>query len=409
VKLPCRFESGQPARCGGITSGLWLIATLLCLCSARLAWAEVPLPEEQPNSIVQQDEEKNAKPKAKPAPLPEDNLPDDVQACFNNDDAQMRVVACTHAIEGRQVTGEQLAAVYYNRAIGYANIGQNDSAIKDFGLALKTSSGAIPADQAQIYVNRGMVEMRNSDRQAAKKDFDAALSKDGNNPDALWWRAWVLSSDGNNNAAIADLDTLLKAHPDHMDGLIDRGGLLLKVGKFDAAIADFTAMIKLDAKSPAAFYNRGRAYFAKGDFAAAATDFASAMNLRDSNPYAALRLNLARQFQAQAAKKDPQANGDPKALETAAGKLLDEQWPVQVIRYFQGKLDQATVFSALDSSNLKQGQAFRCEFNYYLGQQALLKGDKKAAGDFFKAAIATKSNTTIEYIDSTLALKALGS
>jgi lipoprotein NlpI len=201
----------------------------------------------------------------------------------------------------------------------------------------------------------------------------------------------------------------LTNHPDHFDALLDRGGLLLRNGKFDPAIADFTAMVKIDAKAAAAFYNRGRAYYAKGDFTAAATDFANAMNLRDSNPYAALRLNLARQFQAQAAKKDPLANGDPKALDTAAGKLLDEQWPVQVIRYFQGKLDQATVFTALDNSNLKQGQTFRCEFNYYLGQQALLKGDKKAAANFFKAAIATKSSTTLEYIDSTLALKALGS
>jgi len=404
VTRSCRFEIAPPAQRHASKAGLCVIATVFSLCLARIAWAEVPLPEEQPNSIVQQDEQKNAKPKAKPAPLPEDNLPDDVQACFSNDDAQMRVVACTHAIEGRQITNDQLAAVYYNRAIGYTNLGQNDSAIRDFGQAIK-----IQPDVPAAYVNRGIAEMRANQQNAAKQDFDTAIGKDKDNVDAHYMRAWLLSQQGKDNDAITDLGNVLKNHPDHFDALLDRGGLLLRNGKFDPAIADFTAMVKIDAKAAAAFYNRGRAYYAKGDYTAAATDFANAMNLRDSNPYAALRLNLARQFQAQAAKKDPQANGDPKALDTAVGKLLDEQWPVQVIRYFQGKLDRATVFTALDSSNLKQGQTFRCEFNYYLGQQALLKGDKKAAVDFFKAAIATKSSTTLEYIDSTLALKALGS
>lgn len=385
---------------------LWLTTTLVAgvigLISTA-AQAEVPLPEQQPGSMLPQDDGKTPAQKKPVAPLPEDNLPDDVQSCFQNDDAQMRVVACTHAIEGHLVTGEQLAAVYYNRAIGYTTMGQNDSAIRDFGQALKIAPDVPPA-----YVNRGIAEIRANQLAAAKKDFDTALAKDKDNVDGRYMRAWVEAQQGKDADAIADLDNVLKNHPDHFDALLDRGGLLLRNGKFDPAIADFTAMIKLDAKSAAAFYNRGRASFAKGDFTAAATDFASAMSLRDSNPYAALRLNLARQFQAQAAKKDPAANGDAKALDTAAHKLLDEQWPAQVIRYFQGQLDQAAVFAALDSSNLKQGQSFRCEFNYYLGQQALLKGDKKAATDFFKAAIATKSSSTIEYIDSNLALKQLG-
>ncbi|HVJ41052.1 MAG TPA: tetratricopeptide repeat protein [Dongiaceae bacterium] len=387
---------------------LCLIAAVLGLSQSEAGKAEVPLPEQQPGTVLPQDDGKTAPAQKQVAPLPEDNLPDDVQACYENNDPQLRVVACTHAIEGRQATGDQLAAVYYNRAIGYTLMGKTDFAIRDFTQAIKLRPDTPPA-----YINRGIAHMRRAnptsqDLTAAKQDFDAAIAKDKDNVDGHYLRAWVESQQGKDADAVADLDNVLKNHPDHFDALLDRGGLLLRNGKFDPAIADFTAMIKLDAKAAAAFYNRGRAYFAKGDYTAAATDFASAMNLRDGNPYAALRLNLARQFQAQAAKKDPQAGGDAKALEAAAGKLLDQQWPVQVIRYFQGKMDQAAIFAALDSSDLKQGQGFRCEFNYYLGQQALLKGDRKAAADFFKAALATKSSTTIEYIDSNLALKQLG-
>lgn len=386
----------------------WLLPAMIALASIALqipAQAEVPLPEQQPGSILQQDDGKTT-PQQKVAPLPEDNLPDDVQACFNNDDAQTRIVACTHAIEGRQVKDDQLAAVYYNRAIGYTLIGKNDFAIKDFTQALKLQPNLPTA-----YVNRGLAQMKANRPAAAKQDFDAAVAKDKDDVDARYLRAWVESQLNKDSDAIADLDNVLANHPDHIDALLDRGGLLLRGGKFDKAIADFSAMLKLDPTAAAAAFNRGRAKFAKGDFAAAGDDFAGAMKLRDANPYAALRLNLARQFQAlKDNKKQPNGDdsGDAKAVDAAVRKLLDDQWPVQILRYFQGKMDQAAVFALIDANYPKQGPGLRCEFNYYLGQQALLKGDRRAAADFFKAAIATKSSTTIEFIDSNLALKALG-
>lgn len=384
-------------------------AALLALAMMTVAMmtvgarAEVPLPEDQPGTILQQDNGKDAPAQKKVPALPEDNLPDDVQSCYDENDPQTRVVACTHAIEGHQVNNDMLAAVYYNRAIGYTLMGNNDSAIKDFTQTLKLRPKTPAA-----YVNRGIAQMRANRPAAAKLDFDAAIAQDKDNVDGHYLRAWVESQQNKDPDAIADLDNVLRNHPDHMDALLDRGGLLLRDGKYDPAIADFTAMIKLDPKAAAAFFNRGRANFAKGDYTAASTDFAAAMNLRESNPYAALRLHLARQFQALAAKKNPQDAGDPKALQTATDKLLADQWPVQILHYFQGKMDQAAIFALVDSDYPKQGPGLRCEFNYYLGEQALLKGDKKAAAGFFKAAVATKSLTTIEYIDSNLALKQLG-
>jgi TolA-binding protein len=45
-----------------------------------------------------------------------------------------------------------------------------------------------------------------------------------------------------------------------------------------------------------------------------------------------------------------------------------------------------------------------CEAQYYLGERALLKGDKKAARDYFAAAAASASVTT-ERIDAKAALE----
>jgi lipoprotein NlpI len=367
--------------------------------ASLLARAEVLLPEQR-DGPAKQDMEQQQLPRATPAP---DIAPGkDMADCVDNDDAQLRIVACTHAIEGKQVTGDDLAAAYYNRAIGYSLLRKYDAAINDFGQTLKLKPG-LPA----ALVNRGTTQLRANRPMAAKQDFDAALAKDPDNVDARYLRAWVAASQGKDQDAIDDLSTLLKTHPDHLDALLDRGGLYMRAGKFADAVADFTAMLKLDPKAAAGYYNRGRAKYAKGDYAGAAADFASAMKTRDDNPYAALRLNLARQFAAHVQKKG-KVEGDPAALKTAADRLLDEQWPVQILRYFQNKTDAKAIFALIDKDYPSQGPALRCEVNYYLGQAALLRGDRKAAVDYFRAAIATGSTSTIEYIDSSLTLKQLG-
>lgn len=371
------------------------------LAAASLpARAEVLLPEQRDGPAKQDMEQQQQLPRATPAP---DIAPGkDMADCIDNDDAQLRIVACTHAIEGKQVTGDDLAAAYYNRAIGYTLLRKYDAAINDFGQTLKLKPG-LPA----ALVNRGTTQLRANRPMAAKQDFDAALAKDPDNVDARYLRAWVAASQGKDQDAIEDLSRLLKTHPDHLDALLDRGGLYMRAGKFAEAVADFTAMLKLDPKAAAGYYNRGRAKYAKGDYAGAAADFASAMKTRDDNPYAALRLNLARQFAAHVQKKG-KSEGDPAALKTAADRLLDEQWPVQILRYFQNKTDAKSIFALIDKDYPSQAPALRCEVNYYLGQAALLRGDRKAAVDYFKAAVATGSTSTIEYIDSSLTLKQLG-
>ncbi|MET1026676.1 MAG: tetratricopeptide repeat protein [Dongiaceae bacterium] len=388
-----------------LASSVALIVLLNILggAAAVTARAEVLLPEQRPGSPVLQDELNQQLKQKQPADPPDVPPGSDMNDCVHNDDPQLRIVACTHAIEGHLVSGDQLAAAYFNRAIGYTLIAKYDAAMRDFGETLKLKPGLPVA-----YIERGKAEMRANRPVAAKQDFDAAIAKDPDNVDARYLRAWLESTQNQDAQAVADLNDVLAKHPDHFDALLDRGGLLIRDGKFDGAIRDFSAMLKIDPKSAAAFYNRGRAKSAKGDFAGAAEDFAGAMKAWNDNPYAALRLNLARKFQAQSKQKGGNAAGDPAALKAAADKLLDAQWPVQIVNYFQNKMDAAAIFKLIDSDYPRQAPSLRCEINYYLGQAALLKGDRKAAGDYFTAAVATDSLTSIEYIDSNLALKALG-
>jgi lipoprotein NlpI len=386
-----------------LSVALVVLLDILGGAATTTARAEVLLPEQQPGSPVLQDELNEQQKQKQPTEPPDRPLGADMADCINNDDPQLRIVACTHAIEGHQVSGDQLAAAYFNRAIGYTLITKYDAAMRDFGETLK-----LKPDLPVAYIERGKAEMRANRPMAARQDFDAAIAKDPDNVDARYLRAWLESTQNQDAQAVADLNDVLAKHPDHFDALLDRGGLLVRDGKFDAAIRDFSAMLKIDPKSAAAFYNRGRAKSAKGDFAGAAEDFAGAMKAWNDNPYAALRLNLARKFQAQSKQKGGNAAGDPAALKAAADKLLDAQWPVQIVNYFQNKMDAAAIFKLIDSDYPRQAPSLRCEINYYLGQAALLKGDRKAASDYFTAAVATNSITSIEFIDSNLALKAMG-
>ena len=45
-----------------------------------------------------------------------------------------------------------------------------------------------------------------------------------------------------------------------------------------------------------------------------------------------------------------------------------------------------------------------CEAQYYLGERALLKGDKDAAREYFTAAAAASASATTERIDAKSAL-----
>jgi len=311
-------------------------------------------------------------------------------ACAKSEIPQDQIDACTKYIDTQRLQGRDLAQALYQRGVGYAAQGNYKTAVRDFSQALKFAPGSTDA----LY-NRGGAYSKLKQWDDALADFNALLNLVPNDPNTLYARAWVYSQLGKDETAIADLDQVLTQVPDDQDALLDRGGLNIRAGRYDAGIGDFSQLLKLDPKAAAAAYNRGRAYYAKQDFKSAAEDFALALKLRPNNPYAALRLYLAQARQGQ---------GDAAVLKTSIDALQPSNWPRPLLELFAGTGTDAALLAGIDQLPPKFRLDTLCEAQYYLGERALLNGDKKAAREYFTAAAAASDSVTTEHIDAKAAL-----
>jgi lipoprotein NlpI len=314
-------------------------------------------------------------------------------ACAKSEVPQDQIDACTTLMDKLRPQGRELAQALYQRGAGHAAKGEYTEAVRDYTQALKFAP-----DSSDALYNRGGAYSKLGRWDDALADFNALLKIVPNDPNTYYARAWVQAQRGEDKAAIADLDQVLAFAPDDQEALLDRGGMNIRAGRYDDAIRDFSALLKLDAKAAAAAYNRGRAYYAKEDFKNAAEDFALTLKLRADNPYAALRLYLA---QAHLGK------GDEAVLKKGIDGLDPTIWPRPLLELFAGTGKDPELIAGIDQLPPQFRTNVLCEAQYYLGERALLNGDKKAARDYFAAAAATGASTTIEHIDAKRALARL--
>jgi lipoprotein NlpI len=310
-------------------------------------------------------------------------------ACAKSEAPQDQIDACSRLIKATRPQGRELAHALYQRGVGYVAKGDYQDAVRDFTQALKFAP-----DSSDALYNRGGAYSKLGLWDDALADFNALLKIVPNDPNTFYARAWVQAQRGEDEAAIADLDRVLELAPDDQEALLDRGGLNIRAGRYDDAIRDFTQLLKLDPKAAAAAYNRGRAHYAQQDFKNAAEDFALALKLRADNPYAALRLYLAQSHL---------DNGDPAVLKKSIDALDPTIWPRPLLELLAGTGDDPELIAGINELPSKLRTDVLCEAHYYLGERALLKGDEKAARDYFKAA-ASSASATIERIDAQLAL-----
>jgi tetratricopeptide (TPR) repeat protein len=327
--------------------------------------------------------------KAAPDPVLEEMKP-----CETSADPAERAVACTRLITGGKLKGRALGAAYVFRGKAQAQRNEIKAAIMDFSEALKINPLATDA----LY-NRGAAYALSGQTNYALADFAHLLDLAPNDPDTLFYRAQIYMNQGKREDALSDLSAVLRRHPDDIDSRMQRAGLSIMLGRNEDAITDLNQMLKKDPASPAALYNRGRAEQLKGEFGAAAEDFAAAMKNRNDNPYAALRLYI---VQARAGKTDL------APLAAAAKAFPEDQWPLPVVAFYQGRLSEADLIAAARVSNKATTANLVAETQYYLGQWALLQGDAKAARKHFEAAVAAKAGAdNLESIDAGLELKRL--
>jgi lipoprotein NlpI len=337
--------------------------------------------------------------------------------------ADQNIAACDRVINDPRVTAQ-------NRAIAFSSRCGWWWAKKDPDRALSDCNEAIRADNryAAAYINRGNAYLNKSDFEHAFGDFNEAIRLDPKNAWAYAERGNLYKNKGDFGRALADLSESIRLDPNYALAFFSRGDLYKGMGDFTramadmnesirldanyalayfsrgrlsyimgnnpAALEDFTKSIRFDADDATAYFNRGVAYYVVGGRTPdAAADFRKAAELNPKDAYAALWRDLAER-----------RNNAPGHLAEAEKQLDMTVWPAPVIRHFLGEFSTEQTLSAASDNDPKTKLAQTCEANFYGGELALLKKNKKEALRLFRLAANECPRT---FIESTAAIAEL--
>lgn len=207
--------------------------------------------------------------------LAQDSLLEADEGCFAFSlDSSQAISACTEAIEQGDLTDEDLAFAYSNRALGFRDLDQFDRALADFAEAIKLS----PADALHL-TNRSTVYSALGQAGQALADLDQAVDIDPYDPYALSVRCRVRTEMQDYEGAISDCDAALVGNDMDPFALAYRSHVLTKLGREDEALADGEASVNVAPDLWESNFFRGLVHEALGDLEAALKDFRRALEL----------------------------------------------------------------------------------------------------------------------------------
>ncbi len=108
-----------------------------------------------------------------------------------SDDAAAQIRACTALIDARRETPASLARVFFNRGRAFADRGEFARAIADFDQAV-----ARDPDFPDAFNSRGIAFAASGQSAKAIEDFDRAIAQDGNHAIAIYNRGLALRALG---------------------------------------------------------------------------------------------------------------------------------------------------------------------------------------------------------------------
>jgi lipoprotein NlpI len=284
------------------------------------------------------------------------------------------------------------------------------------------------SDSALARYFRASAEIDNGQHEAALADLDEAVSSD----DSLWVAHWLRgeASDGHRRyqAQVADWTAVIKQFPNAKNAYLWRAGALDYLGDSAAAVADLNKAISLggDKDSEANLYfSRAEAYYGglnldrskadfdqaiqrethlptyysgraavlylMGDTDGALADLTHVTELRSNDFYYLLWIYLAELRQGKNATSD---------LRDRVQGFDLSKWPGPVLSLLLGDITRDQIHPPADPhlwSADERKLGADCEIDFFLGEQALLKGEASKAKALFNDAIATGIKEYVEY------------
>lgn len=220
-----------------------------------------------------------------------------------------------------------------------------------------------------------------------------------NEPNAYTRRADVYGKLAQYDKAIEDYGQALKLRPNDAGILSDRGDAYVYMAEFERAIEDYSAALRIDAKRPWDLKARARANFHAKHYAEAARDFSAALETEPQDHYSALWEYLSAR----------RGGAEGRKVLAARAKAIDlEKWPGVVVRFYLGQVKAKQVLAAAQSEDAQKQKEQLCEARFYLGEDALLRGERATATKYFRQTLDEGVPSFVEVHAARNELRALG-
>lgn len=148
-------------------------------------------------------------------------------------------------------------------------------AIAEYDRAIRLKS-----DNADAYVNRGLLKAKLGQYSGAITDYNRAISLKPDYADGYYYRAKAKHDLGEFSRAVADYNKVIRLKPDYAAAYNSRGKANADLGEHAAAIADYDKAIRLKPDYAAAYVNRGDLKVELNQYVAAITDYDTVIRLK---------------------------------------------------------------------------------------------------------------------------------
>jgi lipoprotein NlpI len=316
---------------------------------------------------------------------------DDASDCEKSS-GDIKISACTRAIDSGRWQGADLAWAYNNRGNAKQDKGDADGAFSDFQTAIELNPR-----YANAYNNLGIAKRRKGDFDGAMADYNRAIDINPHLAPAFYNRGLAKARSGDIDGAMSDYNRAIEINPEFSSAYNNRGYAKYEHGDLSAAMADYNRALELNPQFVEAFTSRGQAHYYLGEFALASADLARAQELKP-DPFTALWLYLARTRNG--------ADGKSELLSTTS-QLNASKWPAPVVALYLGNTTPRKLLLTAENPDPKTGTEQRCWASFYLGSWQLFKGDRDDAIASLRMARDECPKTFIEYSAAVLELKRL--
>lgn len=187
--------------------------------------------------------------------------------------ADQMIDACNKIVALKVFSGENLATIYFWRAVGWNKKGNYTQVIADAGEAIRLHPSVAAYNlRGSAYYDRGEYDI-------AIADFNDALRIGPPSGIIFHNRGNAWRSKGEYAKAIADYDQSIKSDPKSVFSWQNRGISKRALGDLDGALADINEAIRLDPTLPQPLTSRAVIWRAKGDLDRAIADSTEAIRL----------------------------------------------------------------------------------------------------------------------------------